>query len=92
MRLLLTLASILALTVPAVAQPQNSDFDLNGCVTKEELIVFYTEIKKELGASVTFEDEDTLIFTAPSRPTNLVVTFINGCAAPVAVEVPKQGV
>jgi hypothetical protein len=91
MRLLLMLASILALTSPAFAQPKDSDFNGDGCVTRDEIITFYRDVRPDVNASVKYEDDKLIILTSPTRPTDLHISIgPDGCLLPLAVEVEKE--
>lgn len=91
MRSLLTLISFLLLATPTLAQPKNADLDGNGCVTRDEIVTFYTEVIPEVQATVKYEDGKLLILTSPTRPTDLHITIgPDGCLLPIATEVEKK--
>lgn len=63
----------LTVTAGAIPQPVNSP----SCITKEQAIAL---VKGEVPTATYVEVEDTMIFTDPSKPTNLSIVFVSGCA------------
>lgn len=90
MRYLLTLISLFLLATPALAQPKDADFNGDGCVTRDEIVTFYRDVRPDVNATVKYEDDKLLILTSPTRDTDLHITINpDGCLHPLAVEVEK---
>ena len=94
-KILLSLATLLALSVPV--QAEVFEFETVPCITKE--ITTANILNGVPQSAVEFEGDSVMVFSAPIEPLNFRVDFdANGCAYlgteidDVSLELLKQGI